>query len=70
MRRAPSRRLHRSRRHRVIAGVAGGIADYFGINPTIVRVAWVVGGILMPPMSAPIALGLYLLLAVTLPPED
>ena len=33
----PQRRLYRSRRHRVIAGVCGGIADYFGWSPTLIR---------------------------------
>lgn len=33
----PRRRLYRSRRHRMIAGVCGGIADYFGLSPTAVR---------------------------------
>jgi len=33
----PQRRLYRSRRHRVIAGVCGGIADYLGWSPTGVR---------------------------------
>lgn len=31
------RRLYRSRRHRIVAGVCGGIADYFGVSPTMVR---------------------------------
>jgi phage shock protein C len=35
------RRLYRSRRDRVIAGVAGGIADYFGLDPVILRVVLV-----------------------------
>lgn len=34
-------RLYRSRRERVIGGVAGGIAESLRIDPTIVRVAWV-----------------------------
>lgn len=33
--------LRRSRSNRVIAGVAGGIAEHFNIDPTIVRLAWV-----------------------------
>jgi phage shock protein C len=33
----PRRRLYRSRRHRVIAGVCGGIAEYLGMSPTLVR---------------------------------
>jgi phage shock protein C len=35
-------RLYRSRRERMIGGVAGGIAENLGIDPTIVRVGWVV----------------------------
>ncbi|MBI3972984.1 MAG: PspC domain-containing protein [Chloroflexi bacterium] len=68
MDREPTRRLYRSRRHRMLAGVAGGIASFFGIDPTIVRVLWVVGGLLMPPMTAPIALLLYVALAIVIPP--
>lgn len=36
------RRLVRSVTDRRIAGVCGGIADYMNIDPTIVRLAWVV----------------------------
>ncbi len=36
------KRLYRSRNDRMIAGVAGGIAEYFGIDPVIVRVVWVI----------------------------
>ncbi|MDQ3810967.1 MAG: PspC domain-containing protein, partial [Chloroflexota bacterium] len=35
------KRLYRSRTNRVVAGVAGGMADYLGIDPTIVRILWV-----------------------------
>lgn len=35
------RRLTRSRDHRLIAGVCGGIADYFGWSPTLIRVLYV-----------------------------
>jgi phage shock protein C len=34
--------LTRSESNRVIAGVAGGIAQRLGVNPTLVRLAWVV----------------------------
>jgi phage shock protein C len=33
-----AKRLYRSRTDRKIAGVCGGIAEYFSIDPTIVRV--------------------------------
>lgn len=32
------KRLYRSKTDRKIAGVCGGIAEYFGIDPTIVRI--------------------------------
>lgn len=35
------RKLYRSRDERMIAGVAGGIAQYLGIDPTLVRIAFV-----------------------------
>ncbi|MDE1892958.1 MAG: PspC domain-containing protein [Pseudomonadota bacterium] len=36
------RQLRRSRSNRSLAGVCAGIAEYFGWDPTLVRVAWVV----------------------------
>jgi phage shock protein PspC (stress-responsive transcriptional regulator) len=33
--------LRRSRRHRILGGVCGGLADWLGWNPTLVRVAYV-----------------------------
>lgn len=35
------RRLYRSRKNRVVAGVAGGIGEYFDIDPVFVRVVFV-----------------------------
>lgn len=35
------KKLYRSTENKVIAGVCGGIADYFDIDPTLVRLAWV-----------------------------
>ena len=40
-----SQKLYRSR-NRIIAGVCSGIAEYFGIDPTIVRLLWAVGTVL------------------------
>ncbi len=37
-----SRPLRRSRRNRVIAGVVGGLAEHFNIDPTLARVLYVV----------------------------
>ena len=34
------KRLYRSKTDRKLAGVCGGVAEYFNIDPTIVRVIW------------------------------
>ena len=34
------KRLYKSKTNRVICGVCGGIGEYFGIDPTIVRHSW------------------------------
>ena len=36
------KKLTRSTVDRKLAGVCGGIGEYFGIDPTLIRVAWVV----------------------------
>lgn len=36
-----SRKLYRSRKQRMIAGVAGGLAEYFNVDVSIIRLLWV-----------------------------
>ena len=36
------KRIYRSRQDRMVCGVCGGIAEYFDIDPTLVRLAWVI----------------------------
>ena len=38
--------LYRSRRHRMLAGVCGGIADWLGWSPTMVRILYVLVSVL------------------------
>jgi phage shock protein C len=42
----PYRKLYRSRTNRMVAGVCGGIAEYFNVDPTIVRLLFVVAAFL------------------------
>lgn len=42
----PEKRLYRSRSDRVVAGVCGGLAQYFGLDATVVRLAFALGIIL------------------------
>ncbi|MFV0392873.1 MAG: PspC domain-containing protein [Coprobacillaceae bacterium] len=35
------KRLYRSRDDNMISGVCGGIANYFDVDPSLVRIAWI-----------------------------
>ena len=46
------RRLYRSESDQMLSGVSGGLAEYFDIDPVIVRLLWVIltifsGGLLI-----------------------
>ncbi|MGH2816851.1 MAG: PspC domain-containing protein [Actinomycetota bacterium] len=61
-----ARRLARSKSDRKIAGVCGGVAEFFGVDSTTVRVLWVIAGII------PGGWGIlpYVILWIVLPEED
>lgn len=40
------KRIYRSRSETMIAGLAGGLADYFNVDPTLIRLAFVGAGFL------------------------
>lgn len=60
------RRLTKSR-DKKLAGVASGIAEYFGVDPTLVRIAFVVGTVATG--GGPFLLG-YLIMAFVMPNPD
>ena len=35
------KKLYRSRKHRIIAGICGGIAEYLDVDPNVVRLIWI-----------------------------
>ncbi len=35
-----AQRLRRSKKERILAGVCGGVAEYFSIDPVLVRLLW------------------------------
>ena len=61
------RTLHRARQERLLFGVCGGLAAYFDVDPTIVRVAVVLAG-LIPPIGGTLVLA-YALLVFIVPIE-
>jgi phage shock protein C len=60
------RRLVRSSHERMWAGVAGGIAEYFDLDPALVRLLWVAAAI----VSGGLAVPFYILAWVILPRDD
>jgi phage shock protein PspC (stress-responsive transcriptional regulator) len=58
--------LYRSRQHKMIAGVCGGLADWLGWTPTVVRVAYVVLSIASVGFPGTIA---YIILWLAMPKE-
>ncbi len=57
-------RIHKSARDKKIAGVCGGIAEFLGVDPTIIRLAW---ALLVFGWGS--GLLLYLICALILPEE-
>jgi phage shock protein C len=37
-----SRKLYRSQKEKMVAGVCGGLGEYLDIDPTLIRIIWVV----------------------------
>jgi len=60
---APRRRLRRIRANKKIAGVCAGFAEYFDMDPTLMRLIWM-GLLLVPPHIGLIA---YIIAWVVLP---
>lgn len=60
------RPLRRSRRDRVIAGVIGGLADYFSLDPHLARICYVLVSIFSAGFPGVFT---YLMLWVLIPPE-
>ncbi len=58
------KRLYRSRNERVIGGVCGGIAEYFGVDPTLVRI----GAVLLA-LANGVGVLAYVVLWVVVPEE-
>lgn len=60
-----SKKLRRSRSERWITGVCGGLAKYFGLDVTLVRVAY----ILLSIFTAFAGILVYLVLTMVIPQE-
>jgi phage shock protein C len=59
--------LRRSRRHRMVAGVCGGFAEWLGWDPTLLRVFYVAVSVCSGAFPGILV---YLVLWVVMPPGD
>jgi len=57
------KRLYRSGNNRILGGVCGGIGEYLGVDPTIIRLVWILSTLL----SLGIGILLYLIAWVLIP---
>ena len=59
-----SKRLYKSEDNRILCGVCGGIDEYLGIDPTLVRLVWV-----LITLAAGAGVLLYIIAAIIIPRE-
>lgn len=57
-----NKKLYKSNENKMVDGVCGGIAEYFGLDPTLVRLGWIL-------LSALAGSGLlaYIIAAIVIP---
>lgn len=58
--------LHRSRDDRMLAGVAGGLAEMWDADPSVVRIVWA----FLMVITGGIALVVYVVMAIVVPEDD
>ena len=56
------KRLYKSEDNRILCGVCGGVGEYLGIDPTLVRLVWV-----LITLAAGAGLLLYIAAAIIMP---
>lgn len=59
-------RLYRSQSDRMLAGVAGGLAEMWDADPSLIRIAWA----LLVILTGGLALVVYIVMAIVVPEED
>lgn len=62
-----NKKLYRNTNNKMLCGVCAGIADFFGIDPTIVRVIYAVLSLFMAGFPGII---LYIVLAIIIPEDN
>ena len=58
------KKLDRSETNSMLAGVCGGLGDYFGVDATLIRLGWVLISLMGPGLIA------YIIAAIIVPKES
>lgn len=61
-----SKRLYRSTQDKSLCGVCGGIAEYFNIDPTLIRLGWAI----LTVMSCGTGILAYVVAAIIIPEDN
>ena len=59
------KKLYRSKDDRMLAGVCGGIGEYLDIDPTVVRILWIVSAVF-----GGVGILVYILCAIVIPEKE
>lgn len=60
-----NKKLYKSNTNKMICGVCGGLGEFFGIDPTIIRLIWAIFGLM-----AGTGIVAYLIAAVIIPNSE
>ncbi len=61
----PDKKLYRSRSQKMVGGVCGGMAEYFDLDVSVIRILWVIGTLL----SAGVGILVYLIMLIVFPEQ-
>ena len=60
------KKLYRSNENRLIAGICGGLGEYFNTDPTLVRLIWAAASLFLAGIGGVVA---YILAWIIMPPN-
>jgi phage shock protein C len=64
-----NKRLYRSKSNKMLAGVCGGLAEYFGVDPTIIRIAYLAISLIISPLFLG-GVVIYIIAAIVIPQDE
>jgi phage shock protein C len=65
-----NKRIRLSKKNKVFAGVCGGLAEYFNIDPTFIRIGWVLALFVIPGISTSAVIIAYIICWAIFPLDE